>query len=73
VYDEEPSFPPTDQNPDAIRYQIGGNWVDAVGDAPTRDEVTALLNPPTPPDDSPVDKLKAFLASNPDVKALLGL
>ncbi len=43
VYDQEPTFPATDQHPDAARYQVGGRWVDAIGGAPTETEVTAFL------------------------------
>jgi hypothetical protein len=31
IYEAEPDFPPTDQHPDAVRYQVGEFWVDAVG------------------------------------------
>lgn len=59
VYTEEPSFPATDQHPDAVRYQIGQYWVDAIGDAPTQADVDALL---TPVDATPSteDRLKAL-------------
>ncbi len=46
VYDQEPSFPSSDQHPDALRYFIGGKWVDAIGGQPTAQEVTNFLNPP---------------------------
>lgn len=32
-----------------------------------------FINPPTPPVVDPVDKLKEFLAANPDVAAILGV
>jgi hypothetical protein len=31
IYEAEPDFPPTDQHPDAVRYQVGEYWVDAIG------------------------------------------
>jgi len=31
IYEAEPSFPPTDYHPQAVRYQVGEYWVDAVG------------------------------------------
>lgn len=46
VYEAEPKFPATDQHPDAVRYQIGDWWVDAIGGEPSEDEVRALLAPP---------------------------
>ena len=52
VYSEEPDFPATDQNPDAVRYQVGNIWVDAIGDEPTQDDVDDVLHPvvaPLPP------------------------
>lgn len=44
IYDKEPSFPATDQHPDAVRYKVGEYWVDAIGAAPTEEEVEAILN-----------------------------
>jgi len=48
--DDAPPWPATDQHPDAMRYQfdVDGRtvWVDAIGDAPSADEVRAALNPP---------------------------
>lgn len=46
IFDQEPTFPATDQHPDAARYQVGGRWVDAIGGQPTQAEVDAILNPP---------------------------
>lgn len=48
VYDESPKFPATDQHPDAARYLVDGNIVDATGGQPTPEEVAAFLNPPDP-------------------------
>ena len=31
IYEAEPDFPPTDQHPQAVRYQVGEYWVDAIG------------------------------------------
>jgi hypothetical protein len=45
IYTSEPSFPPTDQNPDANRYEVGGLWVDATGTRPTQAEIDAILSP----------------------------
>jgi hypothetical protein len=45
VYQAEPEFPATVQHPDAVRYQVGGNWVDAVAGAPTQAEIDAVLAP----------------------------
>jgi hypothetical protein len=33
IYEAEPDFPPTVHHPDAVRYQVGEYWVDAVGGA----------------------------------------
>ena len=46
IYSAEPNFPATDQHPDALRYQAGGRWIDAVGGEPTADEIAAVLAPP---------------------------
>ena len=43
IYEDEPDFPPTVHHPDAVRYQVGDYWVDAVGGNPTRDEVDKTL------------------------------
>lgn len=48
IYGVEPTFPATDQHPDAIRYRVGSYWVDAVGGEPTIDAVEAVLRPPAP-------------------------
>lgn len=37
LYEAEPDFPPADQHPDAVRYQAGELWVDAVGGTPDPD------------------------------------
>jgi hypothetical protein len=47
IYESEPDFPPTDQHPDAVRYQVGEYWVDAIGceagGAPALEEVDKVL------------------------------
>jgi hypothetical protein len=46
LYVEEPSFPATDQHPDAVRYpcNVGGFlFVDAIGGEPTVAELEAVL------------------------------
>jgi hypothetical protein len=45
IYTEEPNFPATDQHPDAVRYHIGGMWVDAIGGEPSQAEIDAVLSP----------------------------
>lgn len=46
-----PAFPASDQHPDAVRYGpivVGGEnyFADVIGDAPSSDEIAAILNPP---------------------------
>jgi stress response protein SCP2 len=43
VYDQEPKFPATDQNPQATRVQLGNKWVDCLGGTTTQAELDALL------------------------------
>ena len=38
IYEAEPDFPATQHHPDAVRYQVGEYWVDAVGGAPAQVE-----------------------------------
>ena len=45
IYAAEPEFPATDQHPDAVRYEIGGRWVDAIGGPPTQEEIDAFGKP----------------------------
>jgi hypothetical protein len=42
IYASEPPFPATDQHPNAVRYQVGAVWVDAIGGQPTQQEIDAL-------------------------------
>lgn len=65
-----PSFPATDQHRDAERFTVGPYIVDAIGGAPTIDEIEAFLAPPAPKRTAQ-EKLQAFLAANPDVVALI--
>lgn len=43
IYEKAPSFPATDQHPDAVRYQVGALFVDAIGGQPTQAEIDAVL------------------------------
>ncbi|HZT62798.1 MAG TPA: hypothetical protein VFA36_06650 [Burkholderiales bacterium] len=43
IYEYEPDFPPTVHHPDAVRYQVGEYWVDAVGGQPAQDQVDMTL------------------------------
>jgi len=43
-----PTFPATDQHPDAVRYLVGNYYVDAIGGAPTQAEVDAVLQASVP-------------------------
>lgn len=45
IYSEAPKFPATDQHPNAVRYQVGGRFVDAIGGQPTQAEIDAVLAP----------------------------
>lgn len=46
IYTEQPSFPPTDNDPAASRVQVDVYWVDYTGSVPTLDDVNAVLHPP---------------------------
>lgn len=48
VYEREPAFPATDQHPEAVRYEVAGYFVDAIGGMPTQEAIEAVLNPPSP-------------------------
>lgn len=43
IYEAEPDFPPSAQHPDAVRYQVGEFWIDAVGAPPTAGELDKAL------------------------------
>jgi len=47
IHEAEPSFPPTDYHPQAVRYQVGEYWVDAVGcdagGSPAAEELDRVL------------------------------
>jgi hypothetical protein len=66
-----PPFPATDQDRDAVRYQVGKYWVDAIGPAPTQADVDAILNAPTPKSDVEVlkDRVAALETQMDAVKA----
>lgn len=69
-----PSFPATDQHPQAQRYSVRSEHlgrdvlVDAVGGEPTTQEVDAVLNPPLL---SAAAKFAAMGITPEDVKAYL--
>lgn len=63
IYEEEPNFPATDQHPDAVRYVVGGRFVDAIGGEPTQAEVNAVLNPPPGPRTVSDGELAALLVA----------
>lgn len=60
IYSAEPSFPATDQHPDAVRYRVGDYWVDAIDGEPTQDEIDAILNPAQEPVRDPLAELDAL-------------
>ena len=70
IYSAEPKFPATDQHPDAVRYQVGKNWVDAIGGEPTQAEIDAVLNPP-PRQDTTEQKLALIGLTVVELKAAL--
>ena len=43
IYRAAPSFPATDQHPDAVRYPVGALWADAIGGQPTQAEIDSFL------------------------------
>jgi len=45
VYSEEPDFPASDQQPDAVRAHIGAYWVDYTDVEPSLSEVMTFLSP----------------------------
>jgi hypothetical protein len=65
VYTSEPSFPATDQHQNAVRYQIGALWVDAVGAAPTQADVDAFFAP------SADDVRKTAFKADPNYQTML--
>lgn len=70
IYSTEPEFPATDQHPDAIRYQVGNVWVEAIGGEPSQDEIDALLNPPAPPK-TEFELMRDYIAAKDDAPAEL--
>lgn len=69
VYVRQPSFPAADQHPDAMRYQVGGFWVDALDGEPTLGEVGAVIEPP--PASSSAEHLVNQIKADPAALALL--
>lgn len=45
IYTEQPSFPPTENDPAASRVQIGSLWVDYTGAVPDQGAVDAVFAP----------------------------
>jgi len=72
VYRSVPTFPASDQHPDAVRYQIGDLYVDAIGGEPTLQEVKLVLNPPTEAP-SIEQKLEALGLTADELKQVLGI
>ena len=70
VYADEPKFPATDQHPSAVRYQVSGKFVDAVGGAPTSDEVSSFLSPVSA-NKTLIDKAKADTITHEELVTLL--
>jgi hypothetical protein len=74
-----PDFPATDQHPDARRHgpialPDGAKvFVDAIGGAPSIEEIAAVLNPPLPPAPTPAEKLAAAGLTVAELKELLAL
>lgn len=71
IYADAPDFPASDQHPDAVRYQIGGLWVDAIGGQPSQAEIDAILSPDAASADA--GTLNAALAAPGSVVRALGL
>lgn len=67
IYAEQPTFPATDQHPDAVRYFIDPYWVDAVGGEPSGAEVAAVLAAVVRPPHLNSGMLIRFSATNPIV------
>lgn len=44
-HNNPPGFPPTDQNPNALRIKIGPRWVDYVGAQPVQADIDAHIAP----------------------------
>lgn len=73
-----PRFPATDQHPQAVRYTVRSEFlgrdvvVDALGGAPTTQEVDTVLNPPVP-QRSLAEKLMALGMTPEDIKAAVAV
>jgi hypothetical protein len=69
VYEHEPKFPATDQQPGAQRYAVGNLWVDTLGGEPTQAEIDAVLHPPQVKQETVAD-LRATLIAKGVITAL---
>lgn len=49
VHESEPNFPSSESFPNAVRFQIGGRWVDAINGEPTEADVQKFLFPELTP------------------------
>lgn len=65
---EEPPTPATNQHPDAVRYKIRDNYVDAIGGKPTEKELDLYLNPP--PTAEQIARESALSSGKAKLKAL---
>lgn len=70
TYAAEPDFPATDQHPDAVRYHVGDWWIDAVGGAPTEDEVNAVLHPEVFPSTPALIAMGQMILTDGDVSSV---
>lgn len=70
VYGSEPNFPATDQNPSAVRAQIGSYWVDYIGTLPTEDEVNAFLHPEVFPSTPALIAMGQMILTDGDVSSV---
>jgi hypothetical protein len=75
---QAPAFPATDQHPHAKRYgpiatPDGAVFVDAIGGAPSVEEIDAVLHPPAAPEPDMAEKLAAAGISVSELKQALGL
>lgn len=71
VYNKEPHFPASAQNPEAIRYKVGGYIVDAIGGEPSESDVNTIMNPPNK---TAQQKLESVIGiSVAEIKLLLGV
>lgn len=67
IYTNEPSFPATDQHPDAVRYVVGGFFVDAIGGEPTQQEMDSVLKPKKAPEPITAEELLSAMLKKGDI------